>query len=47
MRGARNKADGFWDICIPKTEMTLNCCIQPTSHTGMYMVDSKLRDSMQ
>jgi hypothetical protein len=43
MRGARNKADGLWDIPISKTKMTLNCCIQPTTHTGMYMLDSQLK----
>ena len=36
LKGIRNRKDGLWDIPIPKTSITKNCCIQPSLHGGLY-----------
>ena len=36
LKGIRNRKDGLWDIPIPKSTITTNCCVKPQLHGGLY-----------
>ena len=36
LKGIRNKLDGFWDIPITKTSITINYCGSPNIHGTLY-----------